>query len=139
MVLASMLGWLEGPKCLNHRAGTWAGCWPGAQLGVVTRGLAAPSHSRVGFLTARWLSSKKEPFKHMNAETTVLFSPALEIAPHHFCPIGLLQTGNRASSDPKGGETESLSLDGRITKYLQPSLIPQRESYLSSRQCHRNE
>lgn len=78
MVLASMLGWLEGPKCLNHRAGTWAGCWPGAQLGLVTRGLAAPPASWVGFLTAGWLSSKEEPFKHTDAEATILFSPALE-------------------------------------------------------------
>lgn len=91
------------------------------------------------FLSARWLSSKKEPFKHTNAEATILFSPALEITPHHFCPIGLLQKGNRASSDPKRGKIESLSLGGRITKYSQPSLIPHRKSYLNSRQCHINE
>lgn len=44
MVLASVLEWLEGPKCLSQRAGTGAGYWPGTQLGFMTMGLATPPH-----------------------------------------------------------------------------------------------
>ena len=47
MVLAGTLGWLEGPRCLGHRAGVLAGCLAWTSASATDQG---PCHSSTWLL-----------------------------------------------------------------------------------------